>query len=74
MLVAGYSVPDTDLLSQSLLRVAPTENGQALSHLIIVNPDPLARRKLVNILHTALDAKSMVLEVNTLKEFKDQFA
>ncbi|HZM04960.1 MAG TPA: hypothetical protein VFC44_18320 [Candidatus Saccharimonadales bacterium] len=72
MIVVGYSVPDTDLLSQSLLHVAPTENGNMISNLIIINPDPGARRKLVEILRNALGAQSRVLHLNTLKDFAKQ--
>ena len=45
LIVIGYSVPETDLLSQSLLRVAPAEGGQ-LDHLILINPSGRDRAKL----------------------------
>jgi hypothetical protein len=45
LIVAGYSVPETDLLTQSLLRVATTENKRPLSHLIVANPNIETRKR-----------------------------
>jgi hypothetical protein len=72
MIVVGYSVPETDLLSQSLLRVTATERHKKLTHLIVVNPNSGCRHKLVDMLKNALNARSVVIEMNTLKEFKSQ--
>lgn len=72
MIVVGYSVPETDLLSQSLLRVTAAERNAPLSHLIVVNPDSGCRHKLADMMRNALNAKSMVIELNTLKDFKSQ--
>ena len=72
MVVVGYSVPDTDLLSQSLIRVTASEKEDALSHLIVVNPDPSARYKFIDMLRGSLKKKSMVIELNTLKDFENQ--
>jgi len=51
LLVIGYSVPPTDLLSQALIRAAVSEraSNQKLSHVIVVNPDLNARRKLIRL-------------------------
>lgn len=69
LVVIGYSVPDTDLLSQVLLRVATSEGGKSLTHLITVNPDPRAHRKLQDVLRQALTSKSTVIELGSWAEF-----
>lgn len=69
LVVIGYSVPETDLLSQVLLRVATSESGKNLSHLIMVNPDPRAHRKLKDVLRQALTTKSTVVELTSWSEF-----
>lgn len=71
LVVVGYSVPDTDLLSQVLLRVATSESGKHLSHLISVNPDPAAHQKLRDVLRQALTTKSTVVELKSWKEFNE---
>lgn len=68
LVVVGYSVPDTDLLSQVLLRVAAAEDGKTLTHLIIVNPDYMARRKLMSVLHEALTHKTTIIELDSWNE------
>lgn len=69
LVVVGYSVPDTDLLSQVLLRVATAEAGKTLTHLVIVNPDRGARRKLFSVLQAALTQKTTVIELSSWDEF-----
>lgn len=69
LVVIGYSVPETDLLSQVLLRVAPSESGKSLTHLICVNPDSNARRKLRAVLHRALAPKTTVIDVESWFDF-----
>lgn len=69
LVVIGYSVPETDLLSQVLLRVATSESGKNLTHLITVNPDPRAHRKLQDVLRKALTSKSTVIELTDWSEF-----
>jgi hypothetical protein len=69
LVVIGYSVPDTDLLSQVLLRVATSESGKTLSHLISVNLDVRAHRKIRNVLAQALTSKSTIIELGSWKEF-----
>lgn len=71
LVVVGYSVPETDLLSQVLLRVATSESGKNLSHLISINPDPAAHQKLRDVLQQALTAKSTVVELRSWKEFNE---
>lgn len=69
LVLIGYSIPDTDLLSQSLLRVATSESGKKLSHLIIVNPSPSDRAKTRTVLSKALTEKTNVIEFSYLHEF-----
>lgn len=71
LVVVGYSVPDTDLLSQVLLRVATSESGKHLSHLISVNPDPTAHKKLRDVLRQALTSKSTVVELRNWRELNE---
>lgn len=68
LVLIGYSIPDTDLLSQSLLRVATSEGNKRLSHLVIVNPDSAARAKTKQVLRQALTEKSIVIEFSYLSE------
>jgi len=70
LLSVGYSVPPTDLLSQALIRVAASERAenQKLSHVIVVNPDIQARRRLINLVQGGMNAGTSVIELNTLSE------
>ena len=69
LVVIGYSVPDTDLLSQVLLRVATSEGSRTLTHLIIVNPDPDAGQKLMSVLQRALTPTTTIVELRSWAEF-----
>lgn len=68
LVVVGYSVPETDLLSQVLFRVATSEGGKGLTHLISVNPDRRAHRKIREVLRHALTPKSTVIELGSWEE------
>lgn len=70
LLVIGYSVPPTDLLSQALIRVAVSERAenQKLSHLIVVNPDVDARRRLIRLVQGGMNSATSVVEMSTLSE------
>ena len=68
LVVVGYSVPETDLLSQSLLRVATTENNRTLSHLIVANPTIDTRKKIISLIQRALAPDTSIYEVNSLAE------
>jgi len=69
MVVAGYSVPPTDLLSQALVRISSSERTKShkLSHLIVVNPSLESRAKLIGLVRSALDETSLVIELTSLK-------
>lgn len=70
LLAIGYSVPPTDLLSQALIRVAASERAenQKLSHVIVVNPEVDARRRLIRLVQGGMNAGTSVIEMNTLSE------
>ena len=70
LVVIGYSVPDTDLLSQVLLRVATSEGGKNLTHLISVNPDKKAHEKLRGVLARALTPRSTLIELKSWHELQ----
>lgn len=73
LVVVGYSVPPTDLLSQALIRVAASERAanQKLSHLIIVNPDPAPRTRFIELVKAGLSRETVVVELKWLSELKD---
>lgn len=73
MIVAGYSVPPTDLLSQALIRISASERtaSKKLSHLIVANPSPESRGKLIGLVRPALDGRSAVIELNSMKALAD---
>jgi SIR2-like protein len=68
LVMIGYSIPETDLLSQSLLRVATTENNRKLSALVVVNPDVETRKKIIGLVGRALESKTSIYEIATLEE------
>jgi len=65
LIVVGYSVPVTDQLSQALLRA----DIKRLNALIVVNPDSAARRRVLNVMSSGLDASARVVELSTISEF-----
>jgi hypothetical protein len=69
LVLIGYSVPDTDLFSQSLLRVAPSEGNRKLSDIIVVNPDKNARIRTIDLLERAISSTTNIFEFKTLKDF-----
>lgn len=68
MIAIGYSVPLTDLLSQSLIRVSGSErsSSQKLSHLIVVNPSQNDRRRFIDILQGGINSDTVIVELNDL--------
>jgi hypothetical protein len=65
LVVIGYSVPATDQLSQALLRA----DVNKLSALVVVNPDPEARRRVIDVMSSALESTASVVELQTIEEF-----
>ncbi len=73
LVVAGYSVPPTDMLSQILIRVSAKERKpeRKLSHLIVVNPDPEARARLIRLVQLGLSHKTVIVELGTMKDLQE---
>jgi hypothetical protein len=65
LVVIGYSVPATDQLSQALLRA----DVNKLSALVVANPDPEARRRVIDVMSSALESTASVVELQTIEEF-----
>ena len=65
LIVVGYSVPVTDQLSQALLRA----DVNKLSALVVANPDPESRRRIVQVMSSGLDRNAVVIELGTFEEF-----
>ena len=72
LVIIGYSLPDTDLLSQALLQIDTAKKRNSnLKTLTIVNPDPFIRKKIINILNNSINSSTRILEYNTLKEYSN---
>jgi hypothetical protein len=67
LFVIGYSVPATDLTSQALIRSSLT--GGDLRLLVVANPDPAARARVINLARGAIKANTRIVELNGLAEF-----
>jgi hypothetical protein len=65
LVVIGYSVPVTDQLSQALLRADVNKLGA----LVVVNPDPQARRRVIDVMSSAFAVNATVAELHTIEEF-----
>jgi hypothetical protein len=63
----GYSLPSTDLHSTALFRTSVKR--ERLQSLVVVNPDPAARRRTREILHRGLNPTTKVLSFDTFREF-----
>lgn len=65
LVVIGYSVPVTDQMSQALLR-ADVNN---LAAVVVVNPDRPSRRRIIELMSSALAPSASVIELDTLEDF-----
>ena len=74
LIVVGYSVPQTDLFSQSLLKVeAGSKNRkEKLDALVLVNPDRAARRKFADLVSRGLEPATRILEYNSLEQLYER--
>jgi len=70
LIVIGYSVPPTDLLSQALIRVAASERAenQKISHLIVVNPSIDARHRLIRLVQGGMNSATTIIEMDAMSE------
>ena len=48
---------------------AKNPNHDRLKALVVINPEPEARRKVIQIMSSALDRSAVIVELNTLEEF-----
>lgn len=76
VIVVGYSVPPTDLFSQSLLKVEAGSKAkrERLDALVLVNPDREARRRFLDIVRNGLESGTRVLEYESLEVLHERLA
>jgi hypothetical protein len=67
LIVIGYSVPQTDLTSQALIR--SSLSGGQLRLVVVANPDPAARARVVDLARGAITPSTHILELDTLRDF-----
>ena len=67
IILIGYSFPTTDLHAEALFRLSVRE--KSLRRLIVVNPDPQARRRARGVLHRGLRTDTRILEFDSFEEF-----
>jgi polyhydroxyalkanoate synthesis regulator phasin len=67
LIVVGYSVPATDLTSQALIR--SSLSGGSLRLLVVANPDPEARARVIDLARGAITSRTRVLELSYLTDF-----
>jgi hypothetical protein len=67
LIVIGYSVPQTDLTSQALIRSSLSTGSLRL--VVVANPDPAARARVIDLARGAITSKTRILELDGLDEF-----
>ncbi len=67
LIVVGYSVPATDLMSQALVKSSLSTTELRL--LVVVNPDPAARGRVVNLAQGAIRPRTRIVELEALQDF-----
>jgi len=67
LIVIGYSVPPTDLMSQALMK--SSLSNAALRLLVVVNPDVEARGRVIDLARAAIKPKTRVIELGALQDF-----
>lgn len=67
LVVIGYSVPATDLMSQALIK--SSLSGADLRLLVVVNPDSEARGRVIDLARGAIRPKTRIIELGVLKDF-----
>lgn len=67
LIVIGYSVPQTDLTTQALIR--SSLSGGDLRLLVVANPDPRARARVIDLARGAIRSHTRILELDALSEF-----
>ncbi len=67
LVVIGYSLPPTDMHSTALFRISTRREW--LRSLVIVNPDPDARRRTRDVLQRGMSRETRVVVFDSLAEF-----
>ncbi len=67
IVVIGYSLPATDLHSSTLFRTSV--RSQRLKSLVVVNPDPDARRRIRTVFLRGFDKNTRVLSFDRFQDF-----
>jgi hypothetical protein len=67
LIVIGYSVPPTDLMSQALIK--SSLSSAELRLLVVVNPDPEARGRVIDLARAAIKPRTRVIELGALHDF-----
>lgn len=67
LVVVGYSVPPTDLMSQALLQSSIGDTDLRL--LVVVNPDADARGRVVDLASAGITGKTRIIELGALRDF-----
>ena len=67
LIVIGYSVPATDLMSQALIK--SSLSSATLRLLVVVDPDPSARRRVIDLARAAVTPRTRVVELGALQDF-----
>lgn len=68
IVVVGYSAPLTDLFSRSLLKVeaGSKDRRERLELLVLVNPDPPARRMFIELMRGGIEDTTRIVELERL--------
>lgn len=67
IVLIGYSLPQTDLHATALFMTSIKKG--ALKSLVVVNPDPVSRRRTRSVLQRGFSSDTRVLSISTFKEF-----
>ncbi|MGC8761915.1 MAG: SIR2 family protein [Bryobacteraceae bacterium] len=67
LVFVGYSLPSTDMHATVLFRTSVKKQG--LRSLVVVNPDPEARRRTRDVVQRGISKSTRVLSFDSLKEF-----
>lgn len=67
LIVIGYSVPQTDLTSQALIRSSLSSGSLRL--VVVANPDSYARSRVIDLAKGAITSKTRILELDRLSDF-----
>lgn len=67
LIVVGYSVPATDLMSQALIKSSLSNTDLRL--LVVVDPDAAARARVVELARAAIKPRTRVVELGVLSDF-----